>query len=430
MHLAKIALIGAGSVVFTRRLLQDMVSTPVLADAEISLMDVDAERLKLVGDFAKRLMSDSGSAITVEATTDRTQALNGTDYVITTIRVGDDLTIDQGIPLKYGLDQSVADTVGPGGVFKALRTAPVLIDICQDMEALCPEAWLLQYTNPMAISCWAIAEATQVRAVGLCHSVQRTTEQLSEYIGAPRESVSAWAAGINHMAWFLRFERDGQNAYPALWEALEDAETYARDPVRFEVMRHFGYFVSESSRHMSEYVPYFRTSPELMARFNLNAITADLSRLEKRNEEHFAGIRDELASPTPLTHHRSDEYACQIIEALETGVPAMINGNVTNEGLITNLPEGACVEVPCTVDGLGVHPMAVGFLPTHLAALNRSNIAVQELAVQAVLEGNAEAARHAVMLDPLTAAMLPLDKIDEMFDEIWTAHGDQLAVYS
>jgi alpha-galactosidase len=428
--LPKIALIGAGSVVFARRLLQDVVATPSLAGAHLSLMDVDEGRLGLIGSFAERLVSDAGAAITVDSTTDRADALDGADYVITTIRVGDDLAVDQGIPLRYGVDQSVADTLGPGGVFKALRTVPALLDICEDMESLCPEAWLLQYTNPMAIACWAIAEATNVQAVGLCHSVQRTTARLAEYIGAPAGSVSAWAAGINHMAWFLRFERDGEDAYPALWEALEDEATFALDPVRFEVMRHFGYFVSESTRHMSEYLPYFRTSRERMARFKLDAIDTDLARLEARNEQYFAAMRDEVAGPGALTAERSDEYACRIMSSIETGEPTVINGNVSNSGLISNLAEGACVEVPCLVDGLGVHPMSVGELPPQLAALNRSNMAVQELAVQAVLEGSREAAELAVKVDPLTAAVLSLADIDEMFDKMWAAHGEQLALYS
>lgn len=427
--MAKIALIGAGSVVFTRRLLQDVVTTPALQDAELSLMDIDPERLELVGSFANRLVKDRKTGNRVETTTDRDRALAGANYVITTIRVGDDLSIDQGIPLKYGLNQSVADTIGPGGVFKALRTAPVLLDICHDMERLCPDAWLLQYTNPMAIACWTINEDTEIQAVGLCHSVQRTTEQLAEYIGTTREHVNAWVAGINHMAWFLRFEKDGTDAYPLLWDALEDQETFAQDPVRFEVMRRFGYFVTESTRHMSEYVPYFRTSEERMSEFDLQKITTDLSRLEKRNEEYFERMRAEVSGEEPLQAERSDEYACRIMAAMETGEPTVINGNVWNDGLITNVPEASCVEVPCLVDRLGIHPMAIGDLPPQLGALNRSNIAVQELATRAVLERSREHARHAVMLDPLTSAVLSLREIDEMFDEMWDAHGDALANY-
>jgi len=425
----KISLIGAGSVVFARRLFQDLASTPSLDGATVSLMDVDPSRMELITDFARRLIRDTGSHITVEATEDRHDSLDGADYVLATIRVGDDLATDTGIPRKYGVDQAVGDTVGPGGVFKALRTVPVLLDICHDMETLCPDAWLLNYTNPMAISCWAIAEDTSVNTVGLCHSVQHTTEQLAGYIDASIEDVSAWVAGINHMAWFLRFERNGSDAYPDLWRALDDRETYAKDPVRFEIMRHFGCFVTESTRHMSEYVPYFRTRQEDMERFGLVEITEDLVRLEERNRSHFSRMRAELESSQPLTAARSEEYACRIIEAVESGAGTVINGNVPNDGLITNLTQGCCVEVPCLVDGLGIHPMSAGDLPPQLTALNMSSIAVHELATTAVLEGSREAALHAVMLDPLTAAVLPLDRIVDMFDEMWAAHGDSLALY-
>ncbi|MEE8362559.1 MAG: alpha-glucosidase/alpha-galactosidase [Dehalococcoidia bacterium] len=427
--MAKVAIIGAGSVVFTRRLLQDMVSTPALQDAEVWLIDTDPDRLAVVAPFARRLARDAGVAMQIEESTERSAALGGADYVLTTIRVGDDLAVDQGIPLDYGVDQSVGDTIGPGGVFKALRTVPVMLDICRDIEEACPGAWLLQYTNPMAITCWAIDEETDVQTVGLCHSVQRTTQQLADYIGAPQEEVSAWVAGINHMAWFLRFERNGEDAYPALWDVCDDPETYDRDAVRFEILRHFGYFVTESTRHMSEYVPYFRQYPGLMEQLGLNAVQVDLARLERRNEEHFAAMREEVEGAGPLTATRSDEYACRIMEAMETGTPAVINGNVPNNGLISNLPDRACVEVPCLVDGLGIHPMAVGDLPPQLAALNLTNINVQELTVQAVLERNREAAMHAVTLDPLTAASLPLDRIREMFDEMWAAHKDRLDEY-
>jgi alpha-galactosidase len=425
----KIALIGAGSVVFSRRLLQDVACVPALADASIALMDVDRERLDLIGAFAKKLARDAGTRIRIEPTTDRRRALDGADYVLTTIRVGDRVEVDYAIPAKYGVDQAVGDTIGPGGVFKALRTVPVLLDICRDMEELCPDAWLLNYTNPMAIACWAINDATSIRTVGLCHSVQRTTEQLAEYIGAPRPEVSGWVAGINHMAWFLRFERNGKDAYPALREALDDADMFNKDPVRFEVMRHFGYFVTESTRHMSEYVPYFRKSDALMRRFGLDKIKQDLNRRASRDVDHFAKLREDVAAKAPMKPSRSDEYACRIIESMETGAPTVINGNVRNDALIDNLPHGSCVEVPCLVDGLGLHPMKVGALPPQLAALDRPNIALQELATRAVLHRSRETAKHAVMVDPLTAALLPLDRISDMFDEMWSAHGEQLAAY-
>jgi len=425
----KISLIGAGSVVFARRLFRDLVSTPSLDDATVSLMDVDPERIELITAFARRLVKDAGSNIRIEPTDNRHDSLDGADYVLVTIRVGDDMAIDSGIPAKYGVHQAVGDTVGPGGLFKGLRTVPVLLDMCHDMETLCPDAWLLNYTNPMSISCWAIAEDTSVNTIGLCHSVQHTTEQLAGYIGAGVEDVDAWVAGINHMAWFLRFERGGLDAYPDLWRALDDGETFAKDTVRFEMMRHFGYFVTESTRHMSEYVPYFRTQPEVMSRFGLDEIEEDLTRLEKRAKSHFSDMRAELESSTPLTATRSAEYACRIIEALESGPTTVINGNVPNDGLIANLTQGCCVEVPCLVDALGIHPMSAGHLPPQLAALNMSNVAVHEMATAAVLEGSREAALHALMLDPLTAAVLPLDRIVELFDEMWAAHGDGLGLY-
>lgn len=428
--MAKIALIGAGSVVFSRRLLQDVVCVPALADATIALMDPDRERLDLISAFARKLVQDAGTRIKIEATTDRRQALEGATYVLTTIRVGDSYEIDYAIPAKYGVDQAVGDTIGPGGVYKALRTVPVLIDICRDMEELCPDAWLLNYTNPMAIACWAINDATRIKNVGLCHSVQRTTEQLAEYIGAPRQEVTGWVAGINHMAWFLRFERNGKDAYPALRQALDDSDTFNKDPVRFEVMRHMGYFVTESTRHMSEYVPYFRKSDALMKKFGLDQIRQDLNRRQNRDTDHFAKLREDAGGKAPMKPTRSDEYACRIIESMETGNPTVINGNVRNDGLIDNLPAGSCVEVPCLVDRLGLHPVKVGNLPPQLAALDRANIAVQELATRAILDRSREAAAHAVMVDPLSAAILPLDRIRAMFDEMWAAHGDQLAAYS
>ncbi len=428
--MAKISLIGAGSVVFARRLLQDMMCVPELSDATVSLMDTDAERLELMGKFAKKLARDTGTNMKIEVTGDRREALAGSDYVLTTIRVGDSFERDIAIPLKYGVDQSVGDTIGPGGVFKALRTAPVLLDICHDIEDVAPDAVLLNYTNPMAIACWAIADATEVPTLGLCHSVQHTTADLADYIGAPRDSITAWVAGINHLAWFLRFEQDGVDAYPKLFEAMENPEIYSRDTVRFEIMRQFGYFVTESTRHMSEYTPYFRTDEKVIDRFNLDQIRQDLQRRIAKVDTHYTQLLEDANSNKKLTAERSDEYACRIIEAMETGKPTVINANVPNTGLIDNLLDQSSVEVPVLIDKLGFHPMAVGEIPGQLAALSRSNQAVQQLATQAILEGSREAAFHAIALDPLTAAVLSLGEIRDMFDEMWTAHGTELAAYS
>ena len=393
-------------------------------------MDVDPQRLELMGKFAKKLARDTGTNIEVEVTGDRREALADSDYVLTTIRVGDSYERDIAIPLKYGVDQSVGDTVGPGGVFKALRTAPVLMDICENIEDVAPNATLLNYTNPMAIACWAIAESSDVPTLGLCHSVQHTTADLADYIGAPRDSVKGWVAGINHLAWFLRFEQDGVDAYPKLFEAMEDPEIFSRDTVRFEIMRQFGYFVTESTRHMSEYTPYFRHNEEIIQEFNLNQIRQDLERRTARVDDHYTQLLEDANSDKRLTAERSEEYACRIIEAMETGRSTTINANVPNAGLIDNLLDMSCVEVPILIDKLGFHPMAVGEIPGQLAALSRSNQAVQQLATQAILDGDREAAFHAIALDPLTSAVLSLSEIREMFDEMWMAHGTELASYS
>jgi alpha-galactosidase len=428
--LAKISLIGAGSVVFARRLLQDIVCVPELNDSTVSLMDTDPERLALMSKFANKLARDTGTNIKVETTPSRREALADSDYVLTTIRVGDSFERDIAIPLKYGVDQSVGDTVGPGGVFKALRTAPVLMDICHDIEEVAPDATLLNYTNPMAIACWAIAEATDVPTLGLCHSVQHTTADLADYIGVSKDRVKGWVAGINHLAWFLRFEVDGEDAYPQLLEAMENPEIFSRDTVRFEVMKQFGYFVTESTRHMSEYTPYFRTNEDVIEDFNLNQIRQDLQRRTTRVDDHYTQLVEDANSDKLLTAERSEEYACRIIEAMESDRPTVINANVPNEGLIDNLIDLSSVEVPILIDKLGFHPMVVGELPGQLAALSRSNQAVQQLATQAILDGDREAAFHAIALDPLTSAVLSLGEIREMFDEMWMAHGTELAAYS
>ena len=428
--MAKISLIGAGSATFARRLLQDIVCVPELSDATVSLMDTNPERLALMSKYANKLVRDTGTNIKIETTPDRREALDGSNYVLTTIRVGDNYERDIAIPLKYGIDQSVGDTVGPGGVFKALRTAPVLMDVCEDIEDVAPDATLLNYTNPMAIACWAIAEATSVPTIGLCHSVQRTTLDLADYIGVSPDRVKGWVAGINHLSWFLRFEVDGQDAYPQLFEAMKNPEIFSRDTVRFEVMKQFGYFVTESTRHMSEYTPYFRTNEETIEDFNLDQIPQYLQQYETRDDGNATQILEDVNSDKKLTATRSEEYACRIIEAMESDRPTVINGNVPNEGLIDNLLNLSSVEVPILIDKLGFHPMTVGELPGQLAALSRSNQAVQQLATQAILDGDKEAAFHAIALDPLTSAVLSLGEIRAMFDEMWTAHGTELAAYS
>ena len=420
----KVAMIGAGSVVFARRLLADLLSYPDLCEGTVALMDIDRGRLELIAALAQKMVAQQRAGLRIEATLERKEALEGADYVIIMIQVGglDAFELDVAIPRKYGIDQTVGDTVGPGGVFRGLRTVPVLLDICRDMESLCPDALLINYANPMAINCWAMNKATRIKNVGLCHSVQGTAERLAHFIGAPMDEVAYWVAGINHMAWFLRFEWKGADAYPLLWQAMQDPAIYNQDKVRFEIMRHFGYFVTESSHHMSEYIPYFRKRAELIEKY----VTPRWDYLEICRsgwQPHYEQVRRQIAGEEPVEISRSHEYGIQIIHAMETNTPTRINGNVANTGLITNLPPGCCVEVPCLVDNTGIRPCYVGDLPAACAALNRTNINVQELAVKAALEGDREAARMAIALDPLTSAILSLEEIKDMVDEMFAAEA-------
>jgi alpha-galactosidase len=341
---------------------------------------------------------------------------------------GEPYASEVNIPRRYGVDQRVADTIGPGGVFRFLRTAPVQLAFCRDVSRLCPEALLINYTNPMAMLTWLHSTAGGVRNVGLCHSVQGTARQLAKWIGVPFEEVDYLVAGINHQSWFLRFGRDGRDLYPRIREAAESGDIPEKEAVRCEMLRQFGYFVTESSHHNSEYLPYFRRTPELRRRYDLREQeVADQPRRRRLWMEQSGPTENREAEVPPLK--RSREYASGIVEALVTGEPFRFNGNVVNDGLISNLPAGCCVEVPCTADGAGVHPEAVGELPPQLAAINRSNVAVQELAVRAFLDRDREAAFHAVALDPLTASVVPLPELRRMFDEVWAAEGELLAYF-
>ena len=333
---------------------------------------------------------------------------------------------DREVTLKYGVDQGNMDTMGPGGVFYGSRHVPVILDICHDMEELCPDAWLINYTNPMSIITWAINDYTRIKAVGLCHSVQSTSAQLAKYMGVPYEEISYWVAGINHMAWFLELKWRGEDAYPLLREKLKDPEIYSGpdahwagpDVVRAEIFKAFGYFNTESSNHMSAYVPYFRKRPELIEKFKL----ANIVRLQQRaklrvtqDEELKQQLRTDYNFPTS----HSGEYGSIIIHSIETGTPSRINGNVKNNGLITNLLEGCCVEVPCLVDKKGISPCYVGDLPPQVAALNRTNINVHELAVRGIVEKDKTKIFHSILLDPLTSSILTIDETRQMVDEMF-----------
>jgi alpha-galactosidase len=425
--MARVAFIGAGSTVFTRNLLGDILGHEELAESEIVLHDIDGSRLATSELVARRVADALQAPAKIVATTDRRAALDGVDYAINMIQVGgyEPCTVtDFEIPKRFGLEQTIGDTIGIGGIMRGLRTIPVLLDIGRDMEELCPGAWFLNYSNPMAMNCRAIARATRIRTVGLCHSVQATAYQLSVDLGVPYREIDYLAAGINHLAFFLRFSRDGEDLYPRLRELAERGEVPATNLVRYEALRRLGYFVTESSEHFAEYVPWFikRGRADLIERFNV-----PLDEYPRRcvaQIEAWEAQRAQLEGGAPIEVRQSVEYAATIIRSIETGKPRVIYGNVPNDGLIDDLPAGCTVEVPCLVDGNGVQPTRVGALPPQLAALIRTNVNVQELTVEAALTGRRDHVYHAAMLDPHTGAELDLDQIHDLVDALLQAHGD------
>ena len=467
----RISFIGAGSTVFTKNLLNDIFAFPELANSTISLFDIDAARLRESELIARQLAQALDVHPDIQATTDRQRALDGSDYAICMIQVAGyrpGTVVDFEIPQKYGLQQTIADTLGIGGIMRGLRTIPVLLSICRDMERLCPDATLLQYVNPMAMNCWAIQRASKIKTVGLCHSVQGTARQLARRIGVPPDEVNYLCAGINHMAFFLRFERNGQDLYPLIRQVVRDGRVPVWDRVRYDALMRLGYFVTESSEHFAEYVPWYikRGRPDLLERYRI-PIGEYLARCEDQiagwqrlqdgiasgevtSVEQIANVIEEdrmqrlaLREPELAEHqrkawleeeekdplHRSKEYGSYIIHSIETGQPRVIYGNVRNDHLIDNLPQGCCVEVPCLVDANGVQPIRVGSLPPQLAALMQTNINVQSLTVEAALTGKREHIYQAALLDPHTAAELDPDQIFALVDELIAAHGDWLPPY-
>jgi alpha-galactosidase len=430
--MATIALIGAGSVIWARRLMMDVLSFPELAGSTLSLMDVDPARLETSRLTVERLVSQVGAPATVRATLDRREAVRGADYVIFAVQVGmhEATLLDFEIPRKYGLRQTIADTLGVGGIFRGLRTIPVLLGLLRDMEEVCPGAVLLNYVNPMSILCLAASRASAIQTVGLCHSVQGTARQLARYLGLPERELGYRVAGINHMAWFLELTHGRRDAYPRLWEASADPTVYRKDKVRFEMLHRLGYFVTESSEHMAEYVPYFIKRESLVRRFDIPI--DEYVRRSERNLTTFERTRQEVQRGDPIEMRRSHEYAAFIIRAMEANMDWSFNGNVPNSvdrrtpALISNLPADSVVEVPCLVNGAGVQPCHVGDLPAQLAGLNRSHVSVHQLAVEAALTGSRDALYQAVMLDPHTASVLSLDEMWAMTDELIAAHGEAL----
>jgi len=420
-------MIGAGSVVFTLNLLGDIFTFPELRESEIALMDIDEERLHIAEIMARNVAAKFDAHPTITAHADRKAALEGADYAINTIQVGGfpSTLIDFEVPKRYGLQQTIADTMGIGGIFRALRTIPVMLAMCRDMEEVCPGVTFLNYTNPMAMNTWAVSQATGIKTVGLCHSVQGTAHQLSQYMGIPENELTYLCAGINHMAFYLELKHNGKDAYPLLREASARKAIWERDPVRFELFKRLGYFVTESSEHNAEYNPYFirRDRPELIDRFSI-PIDEYINRCYAQNfwwEMMRLQLLDGTADIDP---ELSGEYAALIIHSMETNTPRVIYGNVLNNNLITNLPRGCCVEVPCLVDASGIRPTVVGRIPPQLAALHQTNINVQGLAVEAALTGKKEHGYHAAMLDPHTAAELTLDEIEKLVDDLFEAHGE------
>jgi alpha-galactosidase len=422
----KTVIIGAGSG-FGTRLSIDILAYPELREGTIALVDIDPEQLEPSTAFVKKVVELHGAPVEVIGTMERREVLEGADFVVTAIAVGGPAYNgvpyyhEIMIPKRYGVSQDVGDTLGPGGVFRTLRTAPVMVEICRDIEELCPNALLLNYTNPMAMLCWILNDATKVRNVGLCHSVQGTTGQLANYMGKPVAEIGARVAGLNHMAWFLELTWNGQDAYPILREAMENPEIYAKDTVRFELFRHFDYFVTESSRHMSEYVPYFRKNAETLPQFRIGQREPQEVPTHRGRFWEDSPLSKQLAGKEPINLKGSHEYASNIIRSVWTNTPGKINGNVRNDGCIANLPPECCVEVPCLVDRMGIQPCRMGALPTQLAALNLSNVAVQSLAVQVFLEKDRRKAYHAVLLDPVTAAVCTPAQAKSMFDELCAA---------
>jgi alpha-galactosidase len=433
--MSKITIIGAGSAEFSTEIVRDVLATPALEGGIFGLVDIHAGRLKLAQKACEQLIAESGRNWKVEASLDRRDILPGTNFVVNTIEVAgrENVRHDYDIPMKYGVDQCIGDTIGPGGLFKALRTLPSWIDILMDVEDLAPDSLVMNFTNPMSLTVLTGVRSSGLPIVGLCHSIQHTSHTMADYLQIPYGEIDWRAAGINHQAWFVKLERNGEDLYPLLREKAENPEIYDQDPVRFEIMRHLGAFCTEGSGHDSEYVPYFRKRPDLVEKYDRSGYIGE-SGFYANNwptwvEESAQGLRDYLAGKEAYDMERGEEFASFIIEAMETGVPAVVYGNVPNTGLIDNLPQDGVVEVACLVDNKGVQPTHFGRLPTQLAALNKQHMAFHDLVATSVLEQDREAAVHALMIDPLTAAVCSLEEIRMMFDEMAEAERDYLPDY-
>lgn len=423
----KVAMIGAGSVVFSKNLTGDILSFPEFRNATLSYMDIDRDRLDVGAALCRKVARALGAEPTIEATTDLRQALRGADFVINMVQIGgfDSTLVDFEIPRKYGLNFTIADTTGPGGLFRALRTYPMLTALCADMQQLCPRALLLNYSNPMSMNMQTITRTSSVPAIGLCHSVQGTLNQLASYINEDPAQIAFVCAGINHMAFYLRLEKDGRDLYPRLFEAMDKPDTYGTNKVRFELMKRLGHFVTESSEHNAEYSPFFLShGPEQAAKFNV-PIDEYLRRCDCIVDE-FERLKAFSKTDEPIEVRRSHEYGSSIIHSIVTGAPRVVYGNMPNRGTIANLPPDAIAEAPTLVDRTGCRFTAVGELPPQLLGYMMPHVIQHELFIRAAIEGRRDHVYQACMSDPLTSATMPLDRIVEMCDELIAAHGDLL----
>jgi alpha-galactosidase len=443
--MSKLVIIGAGSSMFAKAILADLLLKDKVKVNEIALVDLDEYRLGVMKNLFERMCKESGRDMKVVATTKRREVLQGADYVVNTIGIGGPKAArnDVEIPDKYGVNQNLGDSLGPGGIFRGLRVLPEIILMCKDIEELCPKALFFQHSNPMAAIMVGINMTTKVNAFGICHSIQGTVEHLSNYLAVPVEDIRFLAAGINHMAWFMRIEVDGVDQYPKLFEIANDPQKIIElskiekgykemgatlvDTIRFDAMKRFRYFVSESPFHFGEYVPYYRKNEQMIK--DLFVDDRWWLRHEDNAPKYFQELLDQMARPEKIEICKSHHYVPDLIEAIETGVPFYCNMNVPNTGLITNLPPKACAEVPCYADALGIHAMYVGDLPEQLAGLNRTNINVQMLIATAAVEKKKEYIYDAVRLDPMSSSLLTLDQMDAMTTEMIEANAKYFADY-
>ncbi len=432
----KVAIIGAGSLVFSSRMVADILTYDTLRDTHFALVDTDAERLRFAERITRRIFKEGGyTTATCSATRDRRRALKDCDCVIISILAGGYPAIEAeiDIPMKYGVSQAIGDTLTPGGIMRCLRTLPMLADVARDVRERCPRAHVLNYTNPMSMLCGGVTRAVpEVRLTGLCHSVQGCVHIWARRLGIPHAEINFQCAGINHQAWMLRMEHHGKDLLPRIRALALKPEIWLGDTSRMEYIKHLGYPVTESSGHNSEYSPWFRKNTRTIAQYCPNGRWNGEHGFIKQlyNRKDWRQTMERMATwqqPVPLA--RSSEYGAQIVNAMAGGEPCVIYGNVPNTGLITNLPPDACVEVPCHVDRNGVQPMHVGALPTHLAAINRNQINVQQLAIEAALEADPEKVFQAMALDPLTAAICTLDQIRAMTRELLAAHRPYLPAF-